>query len=144
MLVTDRYEPHHSRPPLARAARWTAAPLAWGAARAGVRAMARRAAAVPLELGRPEAAGSRTSKRPLGYLSGEETATMRVPLYAARHPVTGDQLLTRQPLEASDMGYVDTVLLGYLSSQAPLTGETKLRRVPVPWASRFGLAVRKR
>jgi hypothetical protein len=144
-LVTDRYEPRRSRPPLGSAARWTAAPLAWGSASVGARATLRRAATVPRELGRTGGGpGERTSEAPLGYLSAEESATMRLPLYSAVHPVTGDELLTRYPLEASDMGYIDTTLLGYLSSQAPLTGETELRRVSVPWASRFGLAVRRR
>jgi hypothetical protein len=66
----------------------------------------------------------------------------RVPLYRARHPATGDQLLTRYSLEAQDMGYVDITLLAWINDRAPVTAESGLRRLPVPWASRYGLEAR--
>jgi hypothetical protein len=52
--------------------------------------------------------------------------------------VNGDQLLTNSPLEASDMGYIKITRLGYLVDTAPVTGSRALKRVSVPWASRFG------
>jgi hypothetical protein len=62
-----------------------------------------------------------------------------VPLYSATHPVTGDQLLSRHPVEALAMGYADLRTLGYLLPAAPVTGTLEWRRRAVPWASRFGL-----
>jgi hypothetical protein len=66
-----------------------------------------------------------------------------VPLYSSVHPVTGDQLLTNSRVEAGDMGYQGTTLLGYLIDAAPLTGERAPKRVTVPWASRFGHNARR-
>jgi hypothetical protein len=146
-LITDRYRPEHRRPALTQGLRWVLAPLAWRSSvgkGARVRAALRRAASLPGKLVSRVQPGRATTERPLGYLMAERSPALHVPLYAARHPVTGDQLLTRHRLEAADMGYVDVVLLGYLSSQAPVTREASLRRVSIPWASRFGLAVRTR
>jgi hypothetical protein len=79
---------------------------------------------------------------PLGYLY-QEGAPGRRELFAAIHQVTGDQLLTHHHLEAADMGYGAAVRLGYILEQAPVTGTLALRRVSIPWASRFGLEVRR-
>jgi len=57
--------------------------------------------------------------------------------------VTGDQLLTSHPLEAADMGYVETTLLGSLLAAAPMTGRLGVEDVGVPWASRFGHNARR-
>jgi hypothetical protein len=75
---------------------------------------------------------------PAGYLFRTPRA-YSAPLYSALHPVTGDQLLTRDPWEAIDMGYSQPVLLGELVAVAPLTGSLEPVRYGVPWASRFGL-----
>ena len=61
------------------------------------------------------------------------------PLYSALHPVTGDQLLTRDPQEAFRLGYSEPIVLGELMLSAPLTGRLDHVRFGVPWASRFGL-----
>jgi hypothetical protein len=62
----------------------------------------------------------------------------RLALFAGTHPVTGDQLLSTSPLEITDMGYGEPLLLGYLVARASTTGQLGVRTVPVPWASRFG------
>jgi hypothetical protein len=67
----------------------------------------------------------------------------RVALHSAIHPVTGDQLLTCWPAEASDMGYGPPVRLGYLDALAPVTGRLGVDAVPLPWASRLGLHARR-
>ena len=57
--------------------------------------------------------------------------------------MSGDQVLTLHPLEAADMGYGKAESLGFVLERAPVTGTLGLARVPVPWASRFGLEVRR-
>jgi hypothetical protein len=41
------------------------------------------------------------------------------------------------------MGYGPAVSLGYILADLPFTGSLSMRRVAVPWASRFGLEVRR-
>ncbi|MDX6692311.1 MAG: hypothetical protein QOG15_3768 [Solirubrobacteraceae bacterium] len=53
--------------------------------------------------------------------------------------VNGDQLLTSDPREASDLGYHDVTLLGHLVGEAPVTGALGTIRPRIEWASRFGL-----
>jgi hypothetical protein len=66
-----------------------------------------------------------------------------IPLYSSHHPVTFDQLLTTDAGQAADMGFVETALLGNLIAEAPLTGAIGAGRTSVPWASRFGEAIRE-
>jgi hypothetical protein len=131
-------------PDLRQLAHWAAAPAAWrGFGRRGARArsVARRASearsllrtAAPV---RPAAGSAR-----VGY-GHSQPGLGRVPLYAARHRVTGDQLLTRYPLEAQDMGYEGLELLAWINERTPVTGESGFRRIAVPWASRYGLEAR--
>jgi hypothetical protein len=63
----------------------------------------------------------------------------RTPLFAAYHPVTGDQVLVRSPEDAQQLGYGAPELLGYLRHVAPVTGELPLRPMAIPWARRFGV-----
>jgi len=79
----------------------------------------------------------------VGFLA-REPAGHRIPLFAAVHPVTGDQLLTPWRLEASDMGYTDLAVLGYMLAVAPVTGTRTIRQITVPWASRFGQNARRK
>ena len=126
------------------AARWVLAPGKWpGLAHlpARARAVGRRALLARIRTGMP--AQPSPVAEPAGWLLPEETADT-VPLHVARHPVTGDQLVTNLALEAQDMGYVDTRLIGHLHAEAPLTGVQGLRPVAVPWASKFGLKARRR
>jgi len=141
---TDRHQPPVERPSLAQAARWTFAPASprWtGVARppATAGAMLRRSATAALRatLPRPRAL-SAPSGPPVGWLRARP-GRATVPLFAAYHPVTGDQLLTRRAADAKDMGYGPAELLGHLNARAPLTGVSELRAVPVPWASRYGV-----
>jgi hypothetical protein len=80
-------------------------------------------------------------RAPTGWIH-EDDGPGRVPLYAATHAATGDQLLTRDSGEATDMGFDATELLGYLAAEAPVTGSLEMRRVDIPWASRLGRRVR--
>jgi hypothetical protein len=67
---------------------------------------------------------------------------VRLPLFSAVHPITGDQLLTTDRLEAADLGYGDAELLGYLDPSAPVTGRLGTERRDVPWGSHLGRRVR--
>ena len=134
-----------SRPTARRAMRWAGAPLGWhGVAPVSARARAsarRMAGTVRARLKyRADDAGPADT---VGWLLADD-APGCLPLYSAVHPVTGDQLLTRSPIEATDMGYHAPVLLGYLRAVAPETGALTLATVGVPWASRFGLHARGR
>jgi hypothetical protein len=145
-ISTDRYS--FIEPPLnpARLLRYSAAPLNWrGFAKRSVRMRAtfRRF----LEIGPLLAAGvrrrarQRSPQRLLGYLQSEP-GPGQIEIFAARHRVLPDQLITHHPLEAANMGYVDVHSLGYIQADAPLTGALGSKGVGVPWASRFGLAAR--
>ncbi len=159
---TDRYGPSAATPEIRELVRWVGAPAGWrgfGRASGRARAVLRRgsqAAAIGLATrrGHPAAsngAGAQTAAAAVpppvdgelvGYLY-PEPRLRRHELFAAVHPITGDQLLTLHPLEAADMGYGPAVALGYVLADLPLTGTLAMRRVAVPWASRFGLEVRR-
>ena len=83
---------------------------------------------------RPRAGAAAPDGPPAGYLWPDAGDGGRRALYAAVHPVTGDQLLTRGRLEAADMGYGEAVLLGWVVRHAPVTGSLAPRPVDVPWA----------
>jgi hypothetical protein len=138
-LITDAYRPTLRRPGFRAAARWVIAPAAWRdlASRAArARAIVRRAFGSLRHLVRPSRE-LRPEGEPVGYLFGNP-GPERLALFAGTHPVTGDQLLSPSPLEITDMGYGEPLLLGYLVARAPTTGQLGVRIVPVPWASRFG------
>jgi len=150
-ISTTRYRFSAPLPVPARLARYVAAPLAWsGLAPLPVRLRAsiRRLLDCPVVLltaaRAASARGRRTSRRRerkgqlLGYLQSEPGAGL-IELFAARHRVLPDQLLTNDPREAYGMGYLDVTSLGYVQAEAPLTGTLGNQGVLVPWASRFGL-----
>ena len=107
--------------------RWAAAPLGWR--ESDVRM---RAAALADRMGelwrrrRPPLATSAgfEPRSPAGWIHAE-SGPDRVPLYAATHTATGDQLVTRDPGEARDMGFSPADLLGYAVSYTHLTLPTK-------------------
>ncbi|MDQ6605752.1 MAG: glycosyltransferase [Actinomycetota bacterium] len=161
-LSTDSYRFERAVPTPRELARWAAAPLNWhgfGSLQGRLRSAARRGTDVEALLreiaikraravlpvgsatGRPADADPGGASAPVGYLLREPEPGM-VALYAARHPVMADQFLTHHALEATDMGYIDVRLLGYLEGAAPVTGKLGSHRVAIPWASRFGLAAR--
>ena len=121
--------------------RWALAPLGWR--RSGI-ALATRGHAVVGRarrlLRRREVPGGEPVARVASIHT--QTAPGRVPIFAAWHPVTGDQLLSTSEWEASDLGYGEAELLGYADGVAPVTGRLGLERREVPWASRFGRRVR--
>jgi hypothetical protein len=128
------------RPGPLRAARWIAAPLAWPGrrpARALGAAILRRVAALPAAYAGQARAPVVCGADPAGYLERAPGAGL-VALYCATHPVTGDQLLTNDPREASDLGYGGPLLLGHLVGAAPVTGALGTIRPRIEWASRFG------
>jgi glycosyltransferase involved in cell wall biosynthesis len=161
-VSTDRYRPDAVSPDARQIVRWVGAPAGWrGFGRRGgrARAMLRRGAdaiaiaaaacrgdrvrgAAPTDAGALLAGAPVAGATLTGYLYAEP-GPRRQELYAALHPVTGDQLLTLHPLEAADMGYGPAVGLGYVLVDLPFTGTHAMRRVAVPWASRFGLEVRR-
>jgi glycosyltransferase involved in cell wall biosynthesis len=141
VLHADPYVPVAGRPSVRTAVRWTLAPLGWSVISAfapRLRASIRRAATSLVCLLKSPSKADPPSGEPIGYLRPERGRS-GIPLYAARHPVTGDQLLTCWRLEADDMGYVDAVLLGYTSAGELPMGRPRVKRLSVPWASRFGM-----
>ena len=131
------------RPLLRTAARWAAAPLTWrrcGPAVPRLRATARRtydSARIFASEGVPATV---RPGNPAGYLL--RTPTNRtIALYAATHPVIGDQFLANSEREASMLGHKQIVRLGYLIADAPVTGRLGSLPVGVPWGSRFGRGV---
>jgi glycosyltransferase involved in cell wall biosynthesis len=128
------------------AARWAASPLAWrdaGPTKPRARAAARRGAQGLTGTIRRRRRQHNPTGDPAGYL-WPWGGPGRQPLYAALHPVTGDQLLTPWVWEAGDLNYGPPVLLGYIAELAPVTGSLERRQVDVPWGSRFGRQVRRR
>jgi glycosyltransferase involved in cell wall biosynthesis len=154
-IVTGRFSPEPVRPDVRRLLRWVAAPAGWtdfGRLRGRTRSMMRRGAQAAARSwvwfgapnGAQEAPWMQTMRQgPVGYLYADD-APGRRELFAAIHPVTGDQLLTHSALEAADMGYGPAVSLGFALARAPVTQSLSMRRVSIPWASRFGLEVRAR
>jgi hypothetical protein len=133
-------------PTTASLLRWTAAPANWrgfGQREARARSVVRRALDARRERSRPQSTPPTPSGAPAGYLF-DAGGPGRLPLYMAFHPVTDDQLVTPYRLEAQDMGYVGITQLGWISDRSPVTGRRDLRRLSVPWASRYGLEARTR
>jgi glycosyltransferase involved in cell wall biosynthesis len=143
-IVGDKAEPAPAAPDLRQIAHWVGAPAAWrrfGQPAARARSVARRASEARSIWRRAEGPAPIAAGEPVGY-GHSEPGPGRVPLFAARHPITNDQLLTPFPLEAQDMGYVEPRLLAWLNARGPVTGETGLQRATVPWASRYGMEAR--
>jgi len=120
---------------------WSVAPLRWreaGPVAPRLRATTRRALQSARILSSRAAELPSPASTPAGYLL--RSATDRtLPLYAAVHPITGDQLLSNGEAEPRALGYEDVALLGHLIAHAPVTGRLEVISPPVPWASRFGL-----
>jgi hypothetical protein len=131
-LGSELHRPPRDRS-LAQVPRWLVAPLRWGGPRWGTRAAAARTSRL---LGRHRRAGARHEPAVvLGYLSREPSPGWS-PLFSSVHPVIGDQFVTRSALEATDLGYRVTGVLGHIcdhDAQVPPPPEPD-----IPWASRFG------
>jgi hypothetical protein len=145
-LVTDEHEPPPVRPALTTAARWAGAPASWRGFSEPLpkaRAVARRTLEAGVRLVRPHRPSGRPDGVPPDGWLGAEESPGSVPLYAAYHPVTGDQMITRLRWEGTDMGYKDPYLLGYARPLAPVTGSLDQQELALPWASRFGMNARR-
>ncbi len=142
-LSTAGYAPSARPAGPRKVARWVAAPATWRdvdiPAAARTRAVGRRAAGGVVSMAR------RSSKaaegRPVGHLHSLPRRG-RVALYSSVHPITGDQLLSTGEFEGNDLGYVDTVMIGYLVAGAPETGRLGPTATHPSWASRFGRIAR--
>jgi glycosyltransferase involved in cell wall biosynthesis len=143
-LVTERHQPPAAKPSYVAAARWAGEPAAWGGlAPSGTRAkaIAKRSGIAALK----RLGGVERPVKPTGPPAGwmfELSRPGLEPVFAAYHPVTGDQLLTRTAISAAHLGYGEPELLGFVCPQAPLTGELDERPHPIPWARRFGAVPR--
>lgn len=139
-LVTERHRPPGRRPRPVSAGRWVTEPAAWGAltpSKTQVKAGVRRVATTAARMVRPIRPKADPKGDPAAWLF-DSFRPGRVPLYAAYHPVTGDQLLARSAEEAAHLGFGPPELLGFLREVAPLTGTLEPHHLHVPWARRFG------
>jgi hypothetical protein len=143
LVVDGELAPGNGAADLRTGARWAAAPLAWrgeGPLMPRARAAARRS--VQLVRSATRASVDEVARgAPAGYLWASDGPHRRA-LHVGIHPVTGDQLVTPWPREALDMGYQNVTRLGWAST-VPFTSAVEPRPVDVPWASRFGRAVRR-
>jgi glycosyltransferase involved in cell wall biosynthesis len=140
-LHTDNYAPTRRPYDARRTIRWIGAPVSWrgfGRGQARARAVARRGIeAVRHTVVRPGIAAPAPRGHELAWLL-PEPGPDRCPLFSAIHPVTADQLVTRDPSEARELGYGSVQILGYALALAPVTGTLKRPGIGVPWGSRFG------
>jgi glycosyltransferase involved in cell wall biosynthesis len=139
-LVTERHRPAAARPGSADMARWAAEPARWrgiAGAATSAKVAAGRAATAVARRARPTRPPGEPEGRPVAWLFDLERPGRR-PLFAAYHPVTGDQLLARSTEDVAQLGYGPPELLGYIRDVAPLTGDLQPRPLPIPWARRFG------
>jgi glycosyltransferase involved in cell wall biosynthesis len=130
-----------------RSARWALAPLGWrgfGRPAPRARAVARRSvealASGVHTIGRPRPQPRRRaapSPEPQGWLLADD-GPHRAAIYVAFHPVTSDQLVTRDLSEARELGYGSPRMLGYALGVAPVTASLAHPGAGIPWASRFG------
>lgn len=144
-LVTERHSPPPRRPRPKRATRWTLEPAAkWrgiATKKERARATLRRSALTATTLVGLDSATPTPSGDPAGWLFAEFRPTLS-PLFAAYHPVTGDQLLTRSRGDAGELGYDPPTLLGFIRMIGPVTGHTVQSHLPLPWARRLGAVPR--
>jgi glycosyltransferase involved in cell wall biosynthesis len=144
-LVTESHTAPSVGKRALRAVRWVLEPAAWGAI-AGKQARAktalRRSAIAAGSLTRSQQPPTSPTGEPDGWLFTGFRPSLS-PLYASYHPVTEDQLLTRSPADAAQLGYDRTSLLGFIRQIGPVTGSTAQTISPIPWARRFGAVPRE-
>jgi hypothetical protein len=140
-VFASRQPRRGTRPPVRAAARWTVDPLTWrrfSTAGPKLRATGRRAYDSARILTAQPAMPRSLPLKPAGYVL-RSPSSRTVPLYAATHRVTGDQLLSTAESEPRGLDYDNVTLLGHLVAKAPVTGTLGLIRAGVLWAPRFGL-----
>jgi hypothetical protein len=144
-LHTEHYSPTRHPFDMARTLRWVGAPATWrgfGSRQARARATARRGKeAIRHAVTRPglAAPSARIDEEQAWLLT--EPGQDRCALYSAVHPISADQLVTRDPAEALELGYGRAEILGYALALAPVTGTLRRSGLGIPWASRFGEAL---
>jgi hypothetical protein len=141
-MHTESYAPTRHPYDVRRTLRWVGAPASWrgfGRGRARARALARRGVeAVRYTVTRPGmATPAQRRESPHAWLL-PDSGPDRCPLFSAVHPITADQLVTRDPSEARELGYGSVEILGYALALAPVTGTLRRPQLSVPWGSRFG------
>jgi glycosyltransferase involved in cell wall biosynthesis len=144
-LVTEQHRPPAARPGPAGVARWMLEPTAWrgiAGRQARARTILRRGSIGAACLTHRPKQVAIPDDEPAAWLFEAERPGL-VGLYAAYHPVTGDQLLTRSPDDPPQMGYGDPELIGFIRLAAPVTGDLSQHIFPVPWARRFGAVPRE-
>jgi glycosyltransferase involved in cell wall biosynthesis len=144
-LHTQDYSPTRHPYDVSRTLRWVGAPTSWrgfGRSRARARAVARRAIeAARHTLVRPGIATPVGRQQEVVAWMLPDPGPGRHPIFSATHPVTADQLVTRDPSEIRELGYGSEHLLGYALARAPETGSLARPRVGIAWGSRFGEAL---
>ncbi len=139
-LVTDSHRPANRGPRWTAAARWTAEPLRWGDLapwQERAKVAARRGVIAAKRVLRPSPEPAQPARPADGWLFEWDGPGM-VPLFAAYHPVTGDQLLTRHPENAAELGYEGATRLGFMRATPSLCDALGEIALPIPWARRFG------
>jgi hypothetical protein len=144
-LHTQNYAPTRHLHDIRRTLRWVAAPVSWrGFDRrlARARSVGRRSIEAARHARVRPGIAEPVARRdePVAWLL-PDAGPDRHPLYSAIHPVTADQLVTRDPSEARELGYGTEQILGYALALAPVTGTLRRPRLSVPWGSRFGEAL---
>lgn len=144
-LHTADYAPTRHPYDVRRTLRWVGAPASWrgyGRRMARGRAAGRRGVeALRHTIVRPGLAAPVPRRgESVGWLM-PVPGPDRHALFSAVHPVTADQLVTRDPSEARELGYGPAQILGYALALAPVTGTLGRPRLGVPWGSRFGEAL---
>jgi len=144
-LHTASYAPTRHPFDLRQTLHWVGAPASWrgfGQGRARARSIARRGVeAVQHTAARPGlATPTRRHEEPHAWLL-PDPGPDRYPLFSAVHPITADQLVTRDPSEARELGYGPVHMLGYALALSPVTGILSRPDLSIPWASRFGEAL---
>jgi hypothetical protein len=144
-LHTPGYAPTRHPFSARRTLHWATAPAVWlgvGGAAPRARSVARRSLeALRFSLIRP---GLATAPIPRGAPQAwllPEAGQDRIAIFSAIHAVRGDQLVTRDPSEARELGYDSIRILGYALSLAPVTGTLAPQSTAIPWGSHFGEAL---
>jgi hypothetical protein len=141
-LHTAAYAPTRYPFDTRRSLSWAIAPATWrgfGRARPRAQAVARRSLDIARYVRtRPGLANAVALAGPADAWFLAEEGPERIPIYSSIHPVTADQLVTRDPSEARDLGYGSVRLIGYALALAPATGTLARPRMAVGWGSRFG------
>lgn len=144
-LHTESYAPTRHPYSVSQTLRWVGAPGSWrgfGRPRARARAVARRGVEAIRHTRRRPGIATRPAgdREPMAWLL-PDPGPDRCPLFSAIHPITADQLVTRDPSEARELGYGTAQMLGYALALSPVTGTLRRPRLSVPWGSRFGEAL---